>query len=134
MPDPTFDPERHALWLAPTGAVLVVAGIAIPRTWGLIPLGIGFALLLLSCYSVHDGLLLFGPTVRREMLRAVRQTRILLWRTIVVTVVGLAVGIVYGLVWYHVIPKASARPAALGAFVFVGWNLCVTFLPLLIQA
>jgi ABC-type transport system involved in multi-copper enzyme maturation permease subunit len=128
------DPERHARWLAPAGAVLVVTGIAIPHAWGFTLLAVGALLLLAACYSKDDGLLLFGPFVRRELLRAVRQTRVLLWRTVLVVIVGVAVGVVYFLAEQGYISRQHVPGIALGAFSFVGWNLCVTFLPLLIQS
>jgi ABC-type transport system involved in multi-copper enzyme maturation permease subunit len=134
MPDAAVDPERHAGWLAPVGAGLVVLGVAVPHLWALVFSAVGFVLLLVACYSAADGLLLFGPFVRRELLRAVRQTRVLLWRTVIVVVVGLAVGVAYFLAYYHFVPPNRVRMAGIAAFGFVGWILCLSFLPLLIQS
>ncbi len=80
-------------------------------------------------------MLLFPATfVRRELLRTIRQTRVLLWRTVIVVVVGAAVGTVYGLAYYQVISKDKVSVAALTAFGLIGWTLCFTFLPLLLQS
>jgi ABC-type transport system involved in multi-copper enzyme maturation permease subunit len=128
------DPERHARWLAPAGAALVVAGVAVPHAWGLAFFALGILSLLAACYSKDDGLLLFGPFVRRELLRTVRQTRVLLWRTLIVAVVGIAVGVVYFLAEGKYLPRREVKSVAFGVFALVGWNLCITFLPLLIQS
>src|SRR5689334_12366119 len=58
---PGLDPERYAGRLAPVGAVLAVAGGCVGGWVGLGLAAVGFALLLLACFSRDDGLLILGP-------------------------------------------------------------------------
>jgi ABC-type Na+ efflux pump permease subunit len=50
--------------------------------------GEGCALLLTACVSRRDGLLLVGPFVRSELVRAARTRRLALWRTLYAVVTG----------------------------------------------
>jgi hypothetical protein len=76
------DPERYAPRLVPAGAVLAVVGGCAGGWLGLLLAGVGLLLLLTACVSRDDGLLLLGPFVRSELVRASRTRRLALWRTL----------------------------------------------------
>jgi ABC-type transport system involved in multi-copper enzyme maturation permease subunit len=76
------DPERYAHRLAPAGAVLAVAGGCAGGWLGFLIAGVGLLLLLTACVSRDDGLLLLGPFVRAELVRAGRTRRLALWRAL----------------------------------------------------
>lgn len=78
----SFDPERYAPKLAPAGAVLAVVGGCFGGWGGLLLAIVGLLLLVAACFSRHDGLLIFGPLVRFELIRAARTRRLALWRVI----------------------------------------------------
>lgn len=105
MPAAGFDPERHARRLAPVGAVLAVTGGCLGGWGGLLAAALGVVLLLLACFSRNDGLLVLGPFVRAELVRAARGRRPWLWRSIYAVAAGL---ILVGNVW------ASAQPLMFG--------------------
>ncbi len=75
-----WDPERHAHRLAPAGALLAVFGGCVGGVPGLVMAVVGVGLLLASCYSRRDGLLILGPLTHAELLRAARRRRPWLWR------------------------------------------------------
>ena len=89
MPLP-LDPERYIQRLAPLGAILIVVGVAISRIWSLPLTLVGVLLLVASCWSRQDGLLLFGPFVGQELRAVTRRSRVHLWRTIVAVIGGAA--------------------------------------------
>jgi ABC-type transport system involved in multi-copper enzyme maturation permease subunit len=68
-----LDPERHARRLAPAGAALCLLAAALGSWYGLFPAVLGLSLLLVSCLSRDDGLLVLGPFVRYELVRASRR-------------------------------------------------------------
>jgi ABC-type Na+ efflux pump permease subunit len=76
-----WDPERHAHRLAPAGALLAVTGGCFGGVAGFLLVAVGVALLLASCYSRQDGLLLLGPLTYAELTRAARRRRVWVFRT-----------------------------------------------------
>jgi hypothetical protein len=70
-----LDPERHARRLAPAGVVACAAGVGVGGWPGLALVLVGVALLLTSCVSRDHGLLVFGPFVWLELVRAARRPR-----------------------------------------------------------
>jgi len=87
-PPRRWDPERHAHRLAPAGALLTVTGGCLGGVPGLLVAAVGVALLLASCYSARDGLLLLGPLTHAELLRAARRQRPWLWRAVYALAAG----------------------------------------------
>ena len=79
---PSFDPERNAAKLALAGAALTVVGGCFGGWGGLLLAVLGLLLLIAACFSRNDGLLIFGPLVRFELVRAARTRRLALWRVI----------------------------------------------------
>lgn len=79
---PSFDPERSAAKFALAGAVCTVLGGGIGGWGGLLLAIVGILLLIAACYSRPDGVLIFGPLVRFELVRAARTRRLALWRVI----------------------------------------------------
>jgi hypothetical protein len=65
-----LDPERYARRIAPAGVVACAAGVGIGGWPGLALAVVGIGLLLTSCVSRDYGLLVFGPFVRLELVRA----------------------------------------------------------------
>lgn len=91
-----LDPERHARRLAPAGAVLCVLAAAIGH-WAAAPLAIvGLVLLLVSCLSRDDGLLVLGPFVGAELARASRRRLPpAFWRAVYAAAVVAMLGLTY---------------------------------------
>ncbi len=83
-----WDPERHAHRLAPAGALLAVTGGCFGGVPGLLVAAVGVGLLLASCYSRQDGLLLLGPLTHAELTRAARRRRPWLWRSLYALAAG----------------------------------------------
>lgn len=89
-PDPGFDGERYARRLAPAGGLLVVVGLCGGGWLAAVLVPVGGLLLLLACVSRRDGLLVFGPFARAELVAAARRGRPWLWRVLyAVAAVGL---------------------------------------------
>ena len=55
------------------GPVLIVFGVAFSRVWSIPFLAVGLGLLVASCWSRRDGLLLFGPFVGQELRTTIRR-------------------------------------------------------------
>lgn len=68
-----LDPERYARRLAPVGAALCLVAAALGNWYGAVPAALGLSLLLVSCLSREHGLLVLGPFVRAELVRASRR-------------------------------------------------------------
>ena len=83
-----WDPERHAHRLVPAGALLAVFGGCVGGVPGLLAAIVGLGLLVLSCYSRRDGLLILGPLTHAELLRAARRRRPWLWRAVYALAAG----------------------------------------------
>ena len=82
------DLERYAARLAPAGALLVPFGSCLGGVVGLMLALVGVGLLLAACYSAKDGLLVFGPFVRAEVIRHTRRGRPWLWRAMYAIAAG----------------------------------------------
>jgi ABC-type Na+ efflux pump permease subunit len=83
-----LDPERYARRLAPAGAALCLLAAALGNWYGLLPAALGLTLLLVSCLSRDEGLLVLGPFARTELYRAARRRRPpALWRAAYATTV-----------------------------------------------
>ncbi|HUR53832.1 MAG TPA: hypothetical protein VMZ71_06855 [Gemmataceae bacterium] len=93
------DPERHARRLAPAGAVLCLAGAALANAFGVVLALLGLALLLVSCLSRDDGLLVLGPFARYELHRMAHHRRPpAFWRALYAAAVGV---VLIGNVWSY---------------------------------
>jgi len=91
-----FDPERYAPRFCILALGFLLAGIWIDGPVGVLSLFTALALLLLACYSRDDGLLLFGPFVRYELVAIARRTRLILWRSLYALILLFILGWVYG--------------------------------------
>ena len=89
-----WDPERHARRLAPAGALLAVSGGCVGGVGGLLAALLGVGLLVLSCYSRRDGLLILGPLTHAELLRAARRRRPWMWRAVYALLAGFVIWLV----------------------------------------
>ena len=83
-----LDPESRARPLTWAGGLLAFAGLYSLEPWGWGVAALGFALLLLGCYSRRDGLLLLGPYFSVEARREARKGRAHLKRFLAVAIVG----------------------------------------------
>lgn len=128
MPVAGFDPERHARRLAPVGAVLAVGGGCFGGWVGLLVAALGVLLLLLASFSRDDGLLILGPFVRAELVRAARGKRPWLWRSIYALAAGF---ILIGNVWVNsdalLVGRAvsPARLTAVNEYVTNWFAICL---------
>jgi ABC-type transport system involved in multi-copper enzyme maturation permease subunit len=94
------DPERYARRLAPAGAVLCIVGAALANGVGVVLALVALTLLLVSCLSRDDGLLVFGPFARYELRRMAHHRRPpALWRALYAAAVLI---ILIGNVWTHI--------------------------------
>lgn len=117
-----FDGERFARWLAPLGTVAVVAGIALFNPAGMLLIAIGSLLLALACWSRRDGLLLFGPFPRTEMLATIRRQRMHLWWTLAVAAAAAVILIGYGFAYFRQHRPDQIAFVASIVFLFIAWN------------
>jgi ABC-type Na+ efflux pump permease subunit len=118
-----IDPEQQARWLVPLGIAAVVIGIAGVVPYAVFVLAIGIGLLLAACYSRTDGLLITGPFIRVELVRAIRRTRVHLWITLAAV---FAAGIIltgYGFAVFGDYPRHRIVTAGSFIFAFMSWNL-----------
>jgi hypothetical protein len=91
-----LDPEQHARRLAPAGVVFVLVGVGVGGGVGAAATLLGVALLLASCVSREHGLLVFGPFVRWELVRAARARRPpALWRALYAAAALALLGLTY---------------------------------------
>jgi ABC-type Na+ efflux pump permease subunit len=118
MSTPLFDrvraaaPEAHARRLAPAGAALCLAGSALANALGVALALAGLALLLASCLSRDDGLLILGPFSRYELRRLAHHRRPpAFWRAVYAGAIFL---ILMGNVWSY-IPHALEPNAKLSS-------------------
>jgi ABC-type Na+ efflux pump permease subunit len=129
---PGFDPDHWLRRMAPLGAGLIVIGVAFSRIWSIPLIVAGLVLLLASCWSRCDGLLLFGPFVLQELRATIRQSRVHLWRTCLVLISGVAFVGVASVRTYQ--PTAFAVQTA-GTMLVLGtaYILFISLLPLGLQ-
>jgi ABC-type Na+ efflux pump permease subunit len=127
-----LDPERYADRLAPAGAALCVLAAVIGH-WAALPLAlVGLVLLLVSCLSRDEGLIVLGPFVRAELVRATRRRfGPAFWRVLYATGVFLVLVLTYYSASerygsYRRTPQAVLMERA--AITFFSWFAALQFL------